>query len=73
MVGDPKKTALLILAKGKEKGAPKESEDAGSSEGEASGSGVEALRDMFRMGSEGDYAGAFDALRMAVTACEGDD
>lgn len=77
MGDDPKSIAMLIMkkkhGKGQEGGKPSMEESDDDMEGEGGGEGPDALKDMHRMMRSGDYSGAFDALRMAVSACQDDE
>lgn len=68
MGDDPKKIAMLIM--GKEKGG----EGGGEEESEGEGSpGADAFMDAVRLAKSGDKMGAYDALKVAVASCQGDD
>lgn len=73
MIGDdPKKIAMLIMSKDKKSKAEPES-DFDEGESGSGNAGADALKDMFKMGRAGDFSGAFDALKMAVAACQEDE
>lgn len=70
MEDDPKKLAMLIMAKGKGGGEAKgEAED--FDEGESS-SGADAFAEAVKLAMKGDKAAAFDALKVAVSSCSED-
>lgn len=69
MEDDPKKLAMLIMAKGKggeEKGEADDFDDGASS------SGADAFAEAVKLAMKGDKAAAFDALKVAVSSCSED-
>jgi hypothetical protein len=68
MEDDPKTLALLLAGKPK-KGEEKEAE---ADEGEGP-SGAEAFASAVKLAMKGDSAAAFDALKVAVSACQGEE
>lgn len=68
MEDDPKKLAMLLVGKPK-KGGGEEAES--DEEGEGS-SGAEAFSSAVKLAMKGDSAAAFDALKVAVSACSED-
>jgi hypothetical protein len=69
MEGDPKKLAMLIMAKGKGGEEKKEADD--FDDGESS-SGADAFAEAVKLAMKGDKAAAFDALKVAVSSCSED-
>lgn len=70
MEDDPKKLAMLIMAKGKGGGEARgEAED--FDEGESS-SGADAFAEAVKLAMKGDKSAAFDALKVAVSSCSED-
>ncbi len=69
MESDPKKLALLIMGKNKGGGEEKEADD--FDDGESS-SGADAFSEAVKLAMKGDKAGAFDALKVAVSSCSED-
>ncbi len=62
---DPKKAALLILAKGK----TDESDKMEGMHEEDGSDGEDALKAAFEAMKKGDYSTAYDAFRVAVQSC----
>lgn len=69
MEEDPKKLAMLLAGKGEKKGGEEEpSDDEGKSP-----SGAEAFASAVKLAMKGDSAAAYDALKVAVSSCQGED
>lgn len=68
MGDDPKKIAMLIM--GKEKSGEGESEDG---EQEETSAGADAFAEAVSLAKSGDKMGAYEALKVAVASCQGDD
>lgn len=71
MEDDPKKLAMLIMAKGKG-GGEKESAEADDFDDGASSSGADAFAEAVKLAMKGDKSAAFDALKVAVSSCSED-
>lgn len=68
MGDDPKKIAMLIMGKGKGEGGGEEEAE----EGESS-PGADAFAEAVSLAKSGDKMGAYEALKVAVASCQGDD